>query len=487
MLGSNTKAWVMGARRGRALVAGSCLALAALGGTSVAQATGDATSTGEAANSTTAGPEPTGEGVRPVVSAVPESPITPVEDGAAVDPAAVEQAVADELANPWLGDRVSVTVRDALTGEHVMDAAPDREVTPASLTKLLTAAAIVTELPLDETFDTNVVGGVGERADDIYLVSGGDMLLDRGHGDPEAVVGRAGLADLAAQVAEARGPDAPPVTLHVDASYGAGELAAPGWSDYWLAEGFTGPITMLGLGEDRAHVYHPAPRNPTQVTAAAFAEALEDAGVEVTGENDDQVPKTAAPGDGELLATVSSAPAGEVLTLAMADSDNAMIEQLARQAAIRAGVGVDRDDINQWVIDRVAGYGIDVSGVTLSDTSGLSDGTTIPARVVGDVLVAGANGDHPELEQVLADLPIAGYTGTLHDRFLGDSQDPARGIARAKTGSLPGVTSLGGTVVTQDDRLLVFVIIADRVDEPLVLEARATTEDFVAELARCGC
>ncbi|GAA1139013.1 D-alanyl-D-alanine carboxypeptidase/D-alanyl-D-alanine-endopeptidase [Ornithinicoccus hortensis] len=481
----------MGARRGRGLVAGSCLALALLGGGSVAHATGD--STGESTPAADAGAQatatarPTGDGVRPVASPVPPSPVVPVDEGSAVDPAAVQAAVADELENPWLGGRVSVTVRDALTGEHLMDAAPDRETTPASLTKLLTAAAIVTVLPMEETFDTTVVGGVGQQADDIYLVSGGDMLLDRGHGDPDAVVGRAGLADLAEQVARARGPEAPPVTLHVDAGYGAGELAAPGWSDYWLAEGYTGPITMLGLGEDRAFVYHPAPRNPTQVTAAAFAEALEDAGVPVEGDADDQVPKTSAPEDAELLATVSSAPAGEVLTLALADSDNAMVEQLARQAAIRAGIGVEREDINQWVIDQVAGYGIDVSGVRLSDTSGLSDGTTIPARVVGDVLVAGTSGEHPELERVLGDLPIAGYTGTLHDRFLADRQEPARGVARAKTGSLPGVTSLGGTVVTRDDRLLVYVIIADRVDEPLILEARATTEDFVTELARCGC
>lgn len=518
----------MRARQGAAFAAGSCLALALVGGPATASttasvtapatapATGDATgstadggtSTADGATSTADGatataapgettedratatetvPATPGDGVRPVPSAVPESPAVPVSEGAGVDAALLERAVADELKNPWLGDRVSVTVRDALTGEHILDQGADRAVTPASLTKLLTAAAVVTALPLDDTFDTTVVGGAGEGADDVYLVSGGDMLLARGHGDPEAVVGRAGLADLADQVAQARGEDAGPITLHIDPSYGLGERAAPGWTDYWLQEGFTGPITMLGLGEDRAFPYNPAPRNPAQVTARAFAEALEEAGVEVVGEPGDQVPRGTAPDDGDLLGTVSSAPARDVLTLALADSDNAMIEQLARQAALRDGVGVEREAINTWVVDTVAGYGIDVTGVQLSDTSGLSPGTTIPARVVGDVLVAGGNGENPELEQVLADLPIAGYSGTLHDRFVMDRHQPAVGIARAKTGSLPGVTSLGGTVVTRDDRLLVFVIVADKVEEPMVLDARATTEDFVAELARCGC
>jgi D-alanyl-D-alanine carboxypeptidase/D-alanyl-D-alanine-endopeptidase (penicillin-binding protein 4) len=139
------------------------------------------------------------------------------------------------------------------------------------------------------------------------------------------------------------------------------------------------------------------------------------------------------------------------------------------------------------VVDQVRGYGVDVAGVKLADLAGLSAGTTIPVSVVAELLVAGSGGEHPELQRVLGDLPIAGYSGTLYNRFNLDRHDPAVGIARAKTGSLPGVTSLAGTVVTKDDRLLVYVIVADRIEDPAVLEARATTEDIVTALARCGC
>ena len=66
--------------------------------------------------------------------------------------------------------------------------------------------------------------------------------------------------------------------------------------------------------------------------------------------------------------------------------------------------------------------------------------------------------------------------------------DPAVGNARAKTGSLPGVTSLAGTVVTEDGRLLAYAMTADDIEAgAAVFEARSVLDEVVAELARCGC
>src|SRR5690606_11477874 len=133
------------------------------------------------------------------------------------------------------------------------------------------------------------------------------------------------------------------------------------------------------------------------------------------------------------LGVVESAPVGEVLGLALTESDNALTEQLVRQAAVRAGVATDQEAVNAWVVQQVGGYGIDTAGVRLADVSGLSDGTTVPARVVADVLAAAVDGDHPELQSVVARLPVAGYNGTLWDRFHLPVHAPAVGVARAKT------------------------------------------------------
>lgn len=431
--------------------------------------------------------------VRPHIAPQPGPVLLPVSRGLPAAPAALATSIQDELSSEWLGDpdHVAVTVRDVATGEHLVDQNSDAALTPASTTKLLAAAAIVTSLPMDEPFRTTVV--TGEEAHEIILVAGGDTMIARGAGDPTQVEGRAGLADLADQtVAELKtrgmGTTDTPVRVSLDMSYAHGPDRAPGWTDYWLAEGYTGRITMLALLEDRAIPYHPAPADPAQVTALTFKDALRERGVELTGGPKTTANEVVAPAGTELLAQVESAPARDVLSEALASSDNAMVEQLARQAAVADGAGADPASVTTWVLEQVAGYGVDVTGVELADVSGLSDGTSIPARVLADLLVVGADGDDPELQSVLGELPIAGFSGTLWDRFHLDRQAPAVGVARAKTGALPGVTTLAGLVVTQDGRMLAFAVLADDVGrDGAGLEARSVVDSIVAEIASCGC
>ncbi|NLG21683.1 MAG: peptidase S13 [Actinomycetales bacterium] len=432
--------------------------------------------------------------VRPRIAPDPVPVLQPVSRGLPADPAVVAGELQDELGNEWLGDaaHVAVTVRDVGTGEHLVDRNVDSALTPASTTKLLAAAAVVTALPMDEGFRTRVV--TGPEADQIVLVAGGDMMLAEGAGDPDRVAGQAGLGDLADQTADALraqglGTEESPVRLRLDTTYGEGAIRPEGWTDFWLNQGFTGPITMLGLVGDRATPYNPAPRDPAQATAILFRAALKERGIAVGGGPRTEVPRLAAPDGAQALGEVESAPARDVLYEAIRSSDNALVEQLARQAAIADGAQPDPASVRDWVVQQVADYGIDMTGVVLADVSGLSDGTTIPVRVLGDLLVLGADDSHPELQEALGGMPIAGYSGTLWDRFALDHQEPGVGVARAKTGSLPGVTSLAGVVVTQDGRLLAYAMVADEIgrDGTSALEARSVFDSMVAELAACGC
>jgi D-alanyl-D-alanine carboxypeptidase/D-alanyl-D-alanine-endopeptidase (penicillin-binding protein 4) len=59
-------------------------------------------------------------------------------------------------------------------------------------------------------------------------------------------------------------------------------------------------------------------------------------------------------------------------------------------------------------------------------------------------------------------------------------------MVRAKTGSLPGVTALSGTVITANNRLLLFTILADQTPGPGQWGARAAMDNFINQLAQLG-
>lgn len=436
--------------------------------------------------------------VSPSAAQVPSVPVPSVPASAAGSTAALAlpdagadvptragltKALKVAIHDPGLGSSVGLTVRDARSGRHLIDVDASRPRTPASTTKLLTAAAITSTLDPRSRMTTRVVRGATTH--DIVLVAGGDTLLAPGRGEPDAVAGRAGLADLAVQVATALHRDGVDrVRLGVDVRHAAGPRYAPGWAGADIAAGYTGPVAMLGLSTQRPTPGHPASRDPAGSAAQALARGLRSRGISVAA----PVGVTRAPAGATALGSVSSAPVGEILALALDDSDNALTESLARQAASRAGVATDFASVARWVAATVAGLGIDTSGVHLVDSCGLSSGTKVPTRVIGDVLALAASGRAPVLQDVVAELPVAGLSGTLHDRFLRAPSHLAAGVARAKTGTLTGVSALAGTVVDRDGRLLLYAVLADDVPPGAgTLSARAALDRLVATLSACGC
>ena len=308
----------------------------------------------------------------------------------------------------------------------------------------------------------------------MVLVAGGDTLLAPGRGTPTAVAGRAGLDDLARQTAAAltaRGVRS--IRLHLDDRLAPGPRYAPAWEPVDIAAGLTGAVAMMGLSTQRPRPGTASPSDPAMSAARAFRGALGRHGIRV-GRDVDRAASLARPGRartcprrgprgapaGASLGQVRSAPLAEVLALALADSDNALTESLARQAAAhagRSGAALGFAEVAGWVRQQVRARGVDVSGVTMLDTSGLSRGTVLPARVLGDVLALAARGTLPGLREVVAGLPVAGLTGTLHDRFRTPRSHPARGDRpgqdrhphrRAARWPAPWSTATGGSCCT---------------------------------------
>ena len=103
------------------------------------------------------------------------------------------------------------------------------------------------------------------------------------------------------------------------------------------------------------------------------------------------------------------------------------------------------------------------------------------------MLALGADPGLPDQRTVVAGLPVARFNGSLAYRFVSTGTAPARGVVRAKTGTLTGVHGLAGTVVTRDGTLLGFALLLDRVRPIDTLDARATLDRLAAALAGCGC
>ncbi|MGY4643921.1 D-alanyl-D-alanine carboxypeptidase/D-alanyl-D-alanine endopeptidase [Cellulomonas sp. URHB0016] len=416
--------------------------------------------------------------------------VTPTDPAAALpalDPQAplpaspVVQGMVDRLVgDPRLGTSVGVVVADQVTGEVVASHVPDQGRTPASTAKLVTAVAALSTLGADVTMPTRTVRGA---PDEVVLVGGGDMMLAAGEGDPDATVGHAGLADLAAQTAKGlQLAGVASVRLTFDDSLFTGPAINPTWNPSDVAVGYVAPVTALAV--DTAKMkdgeYPPRWPDPSLAAAKTFAQRLTEAGIAVTG----APTRGTAPEGAQQLGEVRSAPLDQVVHHFLDESDNTITEVVSRLVAIHEGLPASSEGGAQAVLHVAQVLGVDTTGAHLSDASGLGAGSVLPPDLLLGLLRLTADPAHPALRDVATGMPIAGLTGTLADRY---TTSPARGQIRAKTGSLPHVTALAGTVLDVDGRQLVFVVLADATPDGGQWAPRQLIDEFAASLAACGC
>ncbi len=99
--------------------------------------------------------------------------------------------------------------------------------------------------------------------------------------------------------------------------------------------------------------------------------------------------------------------------------------------------------------------GIDTTGITLADGSGVSRYNLISASAIIDLLRA-MHRSEDHFPSFYRALPVAGVDGTIWYRM---KRTMAEGNLRAKTGTLSGVSALSGYVTTRDGELLAFSIL----------------------------
>ena len=409
---------------------------------------------------------------------------TTTATGAALDPDAVEAALAPLLTGGALGPgRSPAHVIDVATGEVLYDASDDPTV-PASTMKLVTATSVLDALGPDARLRTRVVVIDHEaKTPRVVIVGAGDPSLR----STAAKVGRAGtsltpasLEELAASTARALALQGiTRVKVGYDASLFTGPAMHPSWASSFPAAGIVAPVSALVVDQGRR-----TPRGVSRVTdpaaraAEVFAEQLAAAGVNVRGEPK-EVP---APADAATLAYVESPPVGVLVERMLSTSDNDYAEILGRLGASASGEPASFAGVADRAAAVLEQVGVDDSGARFADASGLSRRNRLAPSTLTDLLAATSLG----YGSIHSGLPVAGVTGSLAARFRPPGQRPARGVVRAKTGTLTGVGALAGYASRPDGRLLAFAFV-DGSTPGGALAARAAFDRAAAALVSCDC
>ncbi|MEU6526111.1 D-alanyl-D-alanine carboxypeptidase/D-alanyl-D-alanine-endopeptidase [Streptomyces sp. NPDC046924] len=408
--------------------------------------------------------------------AAPSAPsvLVGLDGSAAVRPAPAGKALAGTLTPllkaPELG-RPAAAVVDVSTGRKLYAQGSGDALTPASTTKIATAAAVLTALGPDHRLTTRTTFEPDTK--EVILVGGGDPTLTARKKD---ATGSASLRDLAGRTAAAlaeRGVRE--VTLSYDATLYAGGDRHPIGINPNIAA-----VTPLMADEARVDESVSGPANrvadPAADAARKFGEFLGEHGVKATPPGPSKSTTRAA-----TLATVSSPPLATLVERMLTNSDNDLAEALARHTAIATGERADFAGAATALRTRLAELRVPLEGTVFKDGSGLDRTNRLTADLLTALLVKSADPAHPELRAVLTGLPVGGFTGTLTGRYA----DGAAGLVRAKTGTLTGVNTLAGTVVDQEGRLLAFAFLATGTSDPTA--AQTALDRAATALAACGC
>lgn len=420
-------------------------------------------------------------------------------------------SVGDLVENVRLGVFAGSVV-NARTGEVLFDRAGEAGATPGDLVKVLTGVAAIASLGPDFQFSTRVYAG--SEPGSIVLVGSGDPTLSRLTSGESLYRGAPKLSSLAAATktqwnvvnpptvtpgatlppTEPEDPDDPeptpstapdtiveqPITkIYYDtAVWSSADIWNADWDSSALTAGSVPRVVPLMIDGDRADpnsLSSARSTDPALRAARTFASAL--------GLNPDAIsvtPGSVAPG-ATLLGEVKSQPVHVLVRYMIAANDNTLAEMLARKVSSEAGLNGSAASLNQVIPGAVAQLGLDGSQISVVDGSGLSPRSTVPPRLMAQLMAELAEETGHQLA-VYEPLPVAGESGSLASRFVG-ANEAARGHVKGMAGAISTARTLAGLIQAEDGTLLAFAFYAlGSVDA----NAAAAIDSITAAVYACG-
>jgi D-alanyl-D-alanine carboxypeptidase/D-alanyl-D-alanine-endopeptidase (penicillin-binding protein 4) len=349
---------------------------------------------------------------------------------------------------------------EAPNGTRLATAGTSEPLTPASNQKLLISAAALDLLGPDHRLVTKAVTDApldgGTLRGDLTLVGGGDPLLATPQYEAYMHtqsrfrdVQYTRLTEIADAIAAAGVQHVDGAIVADDSRYDTTRFNAD-WKSNYVPDGESGPLGALSVDGGFSDFRTPiAADDPALLTAQRLGELLADRGVSVGG----GIQRGVAPGNARTIAEKPSLPLRDLVSEMLRTSDNYTAELVTREIGVAKGGAGSTPAGLAAVMTDLQRLGVPTEGVELVDGSGLAPSNRATCNALLGSLALTSRGP---FDAITNGLPVAGQTGTLAARFLGD---PLAGVLRAKTGEIDGVVGFSGTV--DDNEHLRFSFLAN--------------------------
>ena len=422
-------------------------------------------------------------------------------------------------------DKLGIVVKSLTTGKTIYQHNPEKMYIPASNEKIITSVSAQSLLGPDYRFKTEFFSGGGISNG---VLHGG--LYIKGYGDPTLSEGHLGY--IVFQL-KSRGVKEIKGKIVADDSFFGGNKYAQGWKAEWKDDFYSPAISALSFNyniielkvyaaktgsspavqiepkgsnikvinkavtsgkkgalktewkDDQTIILSGRVRpkatvtlkipvlNPTVFTANVIKNALEEAGIIVSGPVvTDNVPRWAS-----IIYTHYSDPLSQVVTEYNKNSVNIIGENLMKTMGAQfKGIPGTWEKGSLVISEFLNRAGIN-NGFKIVDGSGLSLLNRVTPETLTDVL-SYAYQDKLIAADFIDSLPIAGVDGTLKKRFR---QSHIQGRVKAKTGYLNNVRALSGYVFTKSGEVLVFSILSNGFG----WKTKVLQNDLLSQLVDC--
>ncbi|WP_052158837.1 D-alanyl-D-alanine carboxypeptidase/D-alanyl-D-alanine-endopeptidase [Halobacillus sp. BBL2006] len=417
------------------------------------------------------------------------------------------------------GALAGVSIRLAETGEVIFEHNADKRLKPASNMKLFSGAAALETLGVDYTFTTEIVAEgeiIGDKLySDLYLKGNGDpTLLAKDLDEMAESLNELGVREVKGSLiaddtwyddvrlseditwtdeTQYYGSQISALTVSPDEDYDAGTIIVAVSPSDKVGEQARIEVTpdndyvqimnqattvssesSEDISMERKHGTNQiivkgtipveasrfrswvAVFEPTGLALSLFQQALKKQSIEV---NSVKKEGGKAPGSAKIMVSKESMPLKQLFIPFMKLSNNGHAEVFVKE------MGKIIHHEGSWekglavVTSYLSEIGVNTETLCLRDGSGMSHVNMIPAHEISELLFQVQ--DKNWFPAFLNSLPVAGVGerligGTIRSRMEGTA---AEGNVKAKTGTLAGVSSLSGYVMTQDGENLIFSIV----------------------------